>query len=100
MKFQAPRPQENLANLGRLLGYRLFNNLFNSELNLVRPLGQDYPRFHVYLKEDGPNLLFNLHLDQKRPSYGQETAHSGEYEGELVEGEKQRIEQVLAKLTT
>jgi len=43
------------------------------------------------LLENG-QAVFNLHLDQKRPSYGGGThAHSGEYEGEIIRGEIQRL---------
>ena len=50
-----------------------------------------YPRFHVYIKEDGDSVIFDLHLDQKRPIYEGVTAHSGEYDGEVVEREAERI---------
>jgi len=53
-----------------------------------------YPRFHLYIKETNKTYVFNLHIDQKKPSYGKETAHSGEYEGEIVEKELQRIESI------
>jgi len=52
----------------------------------------DYPRFHIYLLLENGQAVFNLHLDQKRPSYGGGThAHSGEYEGEIIRGEIQRL---------
>lgn len=86
-----------MANLARILGYRLLKGT-NNELNLVRPLDRDYPRFHIYLIEKNDILELNLHLDQKKPSYLKQTKHSGEYDGELVEAEKQRIENVLEKL--
>jgi len=50
-----------------------------------------YPRFHIYIKEGKDNYLINLHLDQKRPSYGKYTAHSGEYNSETVKIEAKRI---------
>ena len=95
MKFVCQKPRDNITNIGRSIGYRFFGTTADDEFNLVRPLGRDYPRFHLYLKDQGKTLEFSLHLDQKKPSYGHETAHSGEYEGELVEAEKQRIEQIL-----
>ncbi|MBI2626268.1 MAG: hypothetical protein HYW69_01595 [Candidatus Nealsonbacteria bacterium] len=55
----------------------------------------DYPRFHIYLKNVSHETFeINLHLDQKKPSYEGATAHSGEYEGELVEKEAERIKQI------
>ncbi len=50
-----------------------------------------YPRFHVYIKTEGGKVIFDLHLDQKRPIYEGVTAHSGEYDGEVVEREAQRV---------
>ena len=54
-----------------------------------------YPRFHIYIKEDGDTVVFDLHLDQKRPIYEGVTAHSGEYDGEVVEREGARIAKFL-----
>lgn len=60
----------------------------------------DYPRFHVYLKEEPDRVIINLHLDQKKPSYAGSGAHahSGEYDGELVVGEIARLKDVLIQL--
>ncbi|OGF28177.1 hypothetical protein A2303_01885 [Candidatus Falkowbacteria bacterium RIFOXYB2_FULL_47_14] len=59
----------------------------------------EYPRFHVYLKEEKDRVIINLHLDQKKPSYGGGThAHSGEYDGELVRGEIGRLKELLIEL--
>jgi hypothetical protein len=54
-----------------------------------------YPRFHLYVDETDNQYVLNLHLDQKKPSYGKETAHSGEYEGEVVEREAERIKELI-----
>jgi hypothetical protein len=98
MQFIFKKPRENIYDLGRILGYQLIKTSSDQEYNLIKPLGRDYPRFHLYIKITGKNLVFNLHLDQKRPSYGRETAHSGEYEGKLVKTEKQRINIILEKI--
>ncbi len=50
-----------------------------------------YPRYHVYIKAEGESVIFDLHLDQKRPIYEGVTAHSGEYDGEVVEREAERV---------
>ena len=100
MRFSLKKPRENtvnFVNLSRLLGYRLLRGIDN-EFNLVRPLAGDYPRFHIYLKEENNLLNFNLHIDQKKPSYSKQIKHSGEYDGELILGEKQRIEKILLSL--
>ena len=66
------------------------------ELIFVRP-SKGYPRFHIYLKKDDEDLIFNLHLDQKKPIYKGTAAHAGEYEGEAVEKESERIKEILQK---
>ena len=66
-----------------------------SEPVFVRP-SSGYPRFHIYLKEENDNLIFNLHLDQKRPIYKGVAAHAGEYDGKIVEEEAERIKEILS----
>ncbi|MBL7141655.1 hypothetical protein ISS21_00980 [Patescibacteria group bacterium] len=64
-------------------------------VSYVRRLrGYQYPRFHVYIKEN----FFNLHLDQKAPSYQGSSAHSGEYQGEVLEKEAERIKRYIKKI--
>jgi len=98
MKFTLKGPfGENVYNLMRKIGYHFLKKDEKSgELNFVHPIGGDaYPRFHIYLKKEGEDLIFNLHLDQKRPIYKGTTAHSGEYSGEIVEKERKRIKKIL-----
>ena len=89
----------NIFNEMRSLGYHFISrNDENLEMNFVKPLSSiGYPRFHAYVKIDPKNkeMSFNLHLDQKRPIYKGATAHSGEYDGELVEKEVERLKQSL-----
>ena len=70
----------------RKCGYAPFHD---SYIRSLAPSG--YPRFHLYVDETESQYILNLHLDQKRPIYGKQTAHSGEYEGEVVEEEAERI---------
>ncbi|MEI6627487.1 MAG: hypothetical protein WCL61_02740 [bacterium] len=66
-------------------------------VSYARTMGSNfYPRFHVYIT----NNVINLHLDQKKAIYDGITAHSGEYDGETVENEVDRILGVLAELMT
>ncbi len=58
--------------------------------------GGQFPRYHVYADIEGENLVVNLHLDAKAPSYQGTSAHAGEYDGELVEREISRIQQAAA----
>ncbi len=85
--------RENIYGLGRKIGYNL-QGKEGSELSFVRP-PRGYPRFHLYLEKKNDDLVFNLHLDQKRPSYKGSPAHAGEYDGEVVEAEAERIRELL-----
>jgi hypothetical protein len=93
--------KDNINNLARKLGYHFQrakkdeNGL--DELEFSRVMGASgYPRFHLFLKAEGDNLAFNLHLDQKKPSYAGSSAHSGEYSGDIVENEGKRIEALMS----
>lgn len=87
---------ENIGNLMRKAQYSFQNESNNGEMTFIRSLDRKgYPRFHIYLKANKEDILINLHLDQKRPIYKGTTAHSGEYEGEIIEKEAERIKQAL-----
>ncbi len=95
MKFVIKNPKENIVNLVRNLGYVLKAG-GTEEFNCVRSIGNmGYPRFHVFIREDKDELVFNLHLDQKKPSYSGNRAHSGEHDGRVVEEEAERIKNIL-----
>ena len=91
MKFAIKNTGENTTNLMRKIGY-----LFQRENQFIRPLERsDYPRFHLYIKENKEEIILNLHLDQKRPVYKTAHDHAAEYEGKVVETEAERIKQIL-----
>jgi hypothetical protein len=94
MKLFLPGPlKDNKNNLMRRLGYH-FQGESGQESSFVRP-PHGFPRFHIYAREDEQGLAMNLHLDQKRPVYEGTTAHSGEYESEIVQGEADRIKEII-----
>lgn len=72
------------------------------EDSFVRPLSgvSRYPQFHLYIDRSSTvqKLILNLHLDQRAPTYGQNTAHGGEYEGEVVQKEGDRIKILFEEL--
>lgn len=96
MKFTIQGPfRENTYNLMRNIGYFFQGKDENKgELIFARP-ARGYPRFHLFLKVEGENLTFNLHLDQRKPIYKDAPAHAGEYEGDAVEGEAERIKRIV-----
>ncbi len=89
--------KENSVQFMRQAGYSFIRGIVGEEMSFERPLAANgWPRFHAYVKEDDNELSINLHLDQKRPSYAGASAHSGEYDGELLNEEIERIK-LLAK---
>jgi len=76
----------NLLILMRRLGYHPFRDSFSRRLG-----SGHYPKFHIYPEEQGDNIIINLHLDQKKMSYSGQVAHSADYDGGLLEEEKNRI---------
>lgn len=93
-KIQVPDAERAI----RRCGYgRIVDRRSGGQVSYARrlsPMGL-YPRFHVYIEEAGDNWSFNLHLDQRATMYEGVTAHSGEYEGVVVEREGERVRQLL-----
>jgi len=101
MNLSIKKPNETVISIARKIGYRPLGVTPENEYNLVRPLaGRHYPRFHIYVKKRELEGVFqiNLHLDQKHPSYERQTAHSGEYDGEIVEKEAERIRKIIEQM--
>lgn len=107
MEFQISNTNKSINDLMRTIGYQPAYFQKAGEVSIVRQIGRnDYPRFHVYLKpisEATGGYKFNLHLDQKKPSYparrgGGEGyhAHSGDYDGDVVESEAERIKKLIS----
>src|SRR3989338_8081828 len=100
MEFVIKNIKENINWLAREIGYVVLEAKNPNEYNMVRKLiGENYPRFHIYVKQRGEYFDFSLHLDQKKPIYkgAGVHAHNGEYFGPVVENEADRIEQILKK---
>ena len=77
-------------------GYKFIIDRNTGKESFVKILNNTgYPRFHLYLEENGDNIALNLHLDQKKPLYKGQKAHSGEYEGNVVEDEINRLKSLL-----
>lgn len=101
MKISVKGPlKDNINNLARKLGYQFQRAKKDEngvdELEFSRVLSASgYPRFHLFLKSDNENLVFTIHLDQKKPSYSGTSAHAGEYGGPIVEEEGKRIEKIM-----
>lgn len=91
MTIKIPNFKQSAVDFMRQCGYA-FDREVGAEASCMRRVsGHDYPRYHAYVKKEGTALVVNLHIDQGKPSYGSNHAHNGEYEGELVEREADRI---------
>ena len=92
MKIELKNIKETGRNLMRRVGYAEHFDHRSRETSYVRRLEHEfYPRFHAYIEESGSNLFVNLHLDMKQASYAVGHMHGGEYEGPLLDKEKERI---------
>lgn len=86
----------NPSRFLRQAGYIPLSSRFSNDISYARRLSQDfYPRFHIYINNQDGQYYFNLHLDQKKASYQNQTAHSGEYDGDLIKQEAQRIKNMM-----
>jgi hypothetical protein len=91
MKITVHPLAENALTLMRRAGY-VFQRHEGGEMSFVRELGRGgYPRFHAYTRVEKLTLSLNLHLDQKKHTYGEGTRHHGEYSGGAVAEEGRRL---------
>ncbi|MBT3816848.1 MAG: hypothetical protein HOG08_00705 [Candidatus Magasanikbacteria bacterium] len=82
--------------LMRSCGYAEIYDQKTRKTSYVKTFGAGfYPRFHVYLDMKDNGFMVNLHLDQKKPSYGSNHAHNAEYDGTRVEQEGERIKRTI-----
>lgn len=94
-----PGPLADTArNLLRRAGYGEHRG-FEAQLSYTKRIqGTNFPRYHAYVEDRNGGMQLNLHLDQKEASHGGGHAHSGEYNGPLVERENARIMALVKSL--
>lgn len=98
MKIHLPYDfEENLRIFMRRAGYAELVYSDSGKTSYTKRLSRDnYPRFHVYINEDKDlNKSIDLHLDQKKPSYAGSSAHSGEYDSDIVMQEGSRLQGLI-----
>lgn len=101
MDFALDKNKINLSGdaILRRAGYGFIHDSKTGKDSYVRRMTRDfYPRLHMYLKEDQQNIVFSLHLDQKRASYAGNHMHSAEYDGPVVTAEVEHLKQVVIEL--
>lgn len=99
MKLTLPLPKGYTPHtLLQRCGYAYLRDPRSTTPSYVRRLGSYfYPRFHVYVsRASGTTVECTLHLDMKQTTHIQGKAHSGEYDGEQVEAEAERIKKMIA----
>ncbi len=85
----------------RRAGYAMLPANSDGVVSFAKRFTRDfYPRFHVYFdyktNKDGQELIvFNLHIDQKKPGYVGFSRHNAEYDGEVVEREILRLKSLI-----
>ena len=96
MIIKLEKIKDNPINLMRRIGYA-FQRKEGDEMSFVRVLARaGYPRFHIYCHVEGAGLVANLHLDQKKETYGNSTRHHGEYDDSAaVQQEANRIKSMI-----
>lgn len=91
-----PMPERQFM---KKLGYDQIVDRRRNQVSYVRLFGSThYPRFHCYVDSRDTGFQINLHIDQKAPSYGSNTAHSGEYDGPVVEREGNRMQTIVSSM--
>ncbi|MFA5776930.1 MAG: hypothetical protein WC906_00580 [Parcubacteria group bacterium] len=96
MKIVFEKIKESPVSVFRRAGY-IFQKNEGNEMSFVLPMARSgYPRFHIYCHLEDANLIANLHLDQKKNTYGDETRHHGEYDNSgPVEQEANRLRSII-----
>ena len=92
---------DNALTFMRRAGYG-YQKEGSGEVAFTRRMGASpFPRYHAYVSEADSRkpiagsqqreLMINLHIDQKEPTYGGNRAHSGEYNGPVIQQECDRL---------
>jgi len=98
MKIEFKNIKKSPLSLFRQAGYVFQHGENKGEMSFVRSLARaGYPRFHIYAKLFGNDLIANIHFDPKKETYGKNLRHHGEYgnKGPLKE-EVERLKNILS----
>ncbi|MBI5370153.1 hypothetical protein HZA85_03125 [Candidatus Uhrbacteria bacterium] len=89
---------DHTRNLMRRAGYGEQRTRSGQISFIRRVTGERFPRYHAYAEDKNQGMQINLHVDQKEASYEGAHAHSGEYEGPIVQREMARLVQFVESL--
>ncbi len=90
---------DHARNLMRRLGYAE-QRTRAGQISYVKRAGGGarFPRYHAYVEDLNGGIQINLHVDQKEASYKGSSAHSGDYEGLVVEREIMEMKAFITSL--
>ncbi|MEI6378295.1 MAG: hypothetical protein WCO55_01420 [Candidatus Falkowbacteria bacterium] len=92
LKLNPANLVESYPQLLKRAGYLFVTDHKTGKDSYMRSLARaNYPRFHLYIKEEGGLLILDLHIDHKQASYEGSHMHNAEYEGDLVSAELAHI---------
>ncbi|MEK7452164.1 MAG: hypothetical protein AAB664_02405 [Patescibacteria group bacterium] len=95
--FSGPLPDHG-RNIMRRFGYGELRK-WNGETSYAKRVSAaNFPRYHAYIEDKSEGLQINLHVDQKEASHEGSHAHSGEYDGPLVEAEMAYFTKAITSL--
>ena len=95
--FPGPLPDHG-RNILRRLGYGE-DRKWNGQISYMKRISNTkFPHYHIYIEDKNGGLQINLHVDQKEATHEGSHAHSGEYDGKLVEDEMAYITNYIAYL--
>jgi hypothetical protein len=97
MKIRIKNMKENPATFFRRAGY-VFVRREDDEMSFVRTLARSgYPRFHIFAHAERDDFIMNIHIDNKKETYGSGTRHHGEYEdSKVLSKEVERINKIAS----
>ena len=99
MEIIVENPRYNETYFMRNCGYKPWRDPHSGVTNFIRRLGRGYyPRFHVKVRrDDNHSLIFDLHLDARRPMHRKGVRSYEDSESNVVRAEAVRIQGLLAK---
>ena len=97
LKINKNELNDNPYRLLRRFGYGFIRDRRSGSESLVKRLGSGfYPRFHMYVEEEGgETVVFSLHLDQKQATHYSPHRHNAEYDSEPVQQELARLKEFI-----
>ena len=92
MEIIAEKPRQNEQYIMRRCGYLSWKDPRSGESGYIRKLGAGYyPRFHIKVKRLNSSIIFDLHLDSRRPMHKKGIRTYEDEESVVVSREADRI---------